>query len=196
MRINTNVGALTASRNVFVNNMAVEGSMRKLSSGQRISRAADDAAGLSIANNLRTQSRSLSPAAANSEQGSAFLNIAEGAAQTIARIVERQKELITQKLNGTSSAATSTTINAEIVSLATEATRIESAATYQSENVFASKTFQVNDSSTGGTVTVDSQLTGYTALSGSSTLADADTALTAAPDRTCWITPRRILSRP
>ena len=59
MRINTNVGAINASRNIFVNNMAVENSMRKLSSGLKISRAADDAAGLSIANELRTQSRSL-----------------------------------------------------------------------------------------------------------------------------------------
>ena len=49
MRINTNVGALNASRNIFVNNMATENSMRKVSSGLRISRAADDAAGLSIA---------------------------------------------------------------------------------------------------------------------------------------------------
>jgi len=178
MRINTNVGALSASRNSFVNNMATENSMRKLSSGLRISRAADDAAGLAIANKLRTQGRSLNQAAANAEQGAAMLNIAEGAAQTIQRIIERQKELITQKLNGTSSAATSTTINAEIASLQTESTRIQAAANFQGTSVFASLTFQVSDSATNGTITVNAALT-QTTLSGTSALADADTALDA-----------------
>ncbi len=178
MRVNTNVGAITASRNSFVNNMATEGSMRKLSSGLRISRAADDAAGLAIANKLRTQSRSLNQAAANAEQGNAMLQIAEGAASTISRIIERQKELITQKLNGTSSAGTSTTINAEIASLQTESTRIQGAANFQGTSVFGSLTFQVSDSATSGTVTVTATLT-QTALSGSSSLADADTALDA-----------------
>jgi flagellin len=178
MRINTNVGALTASRNSFVNNMATENSMRKLSSGLRISRAADDAAGLAIANKLRTQSRSLNQAAANAEQGNAMLQIAEGAAQTIQRIIERQKELITQKLNGTSSSGTSTTINTEIGNLATEATRIQNSANFQGTSVFASLSFQVSDSSTNGTVSVTATLS-QTVLSGTSTLANADTALDA-----------------
>lgn len=180
MRINTNVGALTASRNSFVNNMATENSMRKLSSGLRISRAADDAAGLAIANKLRTQSRSLSQAAANAEQGNAMLQIAEGAAQTIQRIIERQKELITQKLNGTSSSGTSTTINAEIASLATEATRIQNAATFQGTTVFAALAFQVGDGDGASVnqVSVTATLT-QTTLSGTSTLANADTALDA-----------------
>lgn len=181
MRINTNVGALTASRNSFVNNMATENSMRKLSSGLRISRAADDAAGLAIANKLRTQSRSLNQAAANAEQGGAMLQIAEGAAQTIQRIIERQKELITQKLNGTSSSATSTTINTEIASLQTEASRIQTDANFQGQSVFASLTFQVSDNSTSGTVTINAALT-QTTLSGTSTLANADTALGAVND--------------
>jgi flagellin len=178
MRINTNVGALTASRNIFVNNMAVDSSLRKLSSGERIARAGDDAAGLSIANNLRTQGRALSQAAANAEQGAAMLNIAEGAAQTIARIVERQKELIVQKANGTTSSSASTAINNEISGLATEATRIQNSATYQGTSVFASLAFQVNDSSSNNTITVNASLT-QTTLSGTSTLANADTALTA-----------------
>ena len=178
MRINTNVGALTASRNSFVNNMATENSMRKLSSGLRISRAADDAAGLAIANRLRTQSRSLNQAAANAEQGNAMLQIAEGAAQTIQRIIERQKELITQKLNGTSSTDTTTTINAEITTLQNEAVRVRADANFQGTSVFASLTFQVSDNSTNGSFAVDASLT-LTTLSGTSTLANADSALTA-----------------
>jgi flagellin len=178
MRINTNVGALTASRNIFVNQVATEGSMRKLSSGLRISRAADDAAGLAIANKLRTQSRSLNVAAANAEQGNAMLQIAEGAAQTIQRIIERQKELITQKLNGTSSAATTTTIESEIEKLSTEVARIANVTTFQGTTVFTSLTFQVAETSANGTVTVAATLTiSDVSLAGTATLQDADDAM-------------------
>lgn len=178
MRINTNVGALAASRNIFVNNMATENSMRKLSSGLRISRAGDDAAGLSIANKLRTQSRALTAAAANAEQGSAILSIAEGAAQTIQRIVERQKELIIQRDSTGNNSTVTGTLGAEIVTLQTEATRIQAAADFQGTGVFASLTFQVSDSATTSTgqVTVAASLS-YTALTATATLANADTAL-------------------
>jgi flagellin len=180
MRINTNVGALNATRNIFVNNMAAEGSMRKLSSGLRISRAADDAAGLSIANKLRTQSRSLNQAAANAEQGSAMLSIAEGAASTIQRIIERQKELIVQKSNATTSSAASTSIENEITKLSTEVDRIAKAATYQGTTVFASLSFQVSDASANGTVTVDASLTvADVSLAGTATLTEADDAMDA-----------------
>ncbi|WP_310572152.1 flagellin [Gemmatimonas sp.] len=178
MRINTNVGAITASRNIFVNNMATENSMRKLSSGLKISRAADDAAGLSIANKLRTQSRSLTQAASNAEQGNAMLQIAEGAASTIQRIIERQKELITQKESTGNNSTVSATLGTEIATLQTESARILADADFQGASVFASLTFQVSDSSSNGTVTVNAALT-LTALSASSTLANADTALDA-----------------
>jgi len=179
MRINTNVGALGASRNLFLNNIASESSMRKLSSGLRISRAADDAAGLSIANKLRTQSRSLVQATNNAQQGNAMLQIAEGAAQTIRRILERQKELIVQRESTGNNSTVTATLAAEITTLSSEATRIQNTTNFQGTNVFASLSFQVLDSSTNGTVAVDAQLTGFTVLTGSSTLANADTALNA-----------------
>ncbi len=180
MRINTNVGALTASRNIFVNQVATEGSMRKLSSGLRISRAADDAAGLAIANKLRTQSRSLNQAASNAEQGNAMLQIAEGAAQTIQRIIERQKELITQKLNGTSSTATTGTIEAEITKLSGEVARIAGVTSFQGTTVFASLVFQVAEQDTNGTVTVSASLTvADVSLAGTASLQDADDAMDA-----------------
>ncbi|WP_373061812.1 flagellin [Gemmatimonas sp.] len=178
MRINTNVGAITASKNIFVNNMATENSMRKLSSGLKISRAADDAAGLSIANKLRTQSRSLTQAASNAEQGNAMLQIAEGAASTIQRIIERQKELITQKESTGNNSTVSATLGTEIATLQTESARILADADFQGASVFASLVFQVSDSTSNGTVTVNAALT-LTALTASSTLANADTALDA-----------------
>ncbi len=176
MRINTNVGALTATKNAFVNQMATEMSMAKLSSGLRISRAADDSSGLAIANKLRTQSRSLTQAASNAEQGSAMLQIAEGSASTIQRIIERQKELLTQIASTGNNSTVSTTLSNEISTLQTEAARIQTASTFQGASVFASLSFQVNDSATGGTVSVSASLT-LTALTGSSSLANADTAL-------------------
>jgi len=178
MRINTNVGAINASKNIFVNNMAKENSMRKLSSGLKISRAADDAAGLSIANKLRTQSRSLTQAASNAEQGNAMLQIAEGAASQIQRIIERQKELITQQQSSGNNSTVSATLGTEIATLQTESARILADADFQGASVFASLVFQVSDSATNGTVTVNSALT-LTALASGSTLANADTALDA-----------------
>lgn len=183
MRINTNVGALTASRNIFVNQMATEGSMRKLSSGLRISRAADDAAGLSISNKLRTQSRSLNQAAANAEQGNAMLQIAEGAAQTIQRIIERQKELLTQRGNGTTSSSASTAINTEFDNLSTEITRIRNSTTFQGTTVFASLEFQAGETATAANsrVTVNASLTASTVAlaSSSATLDTMDGAMDA-----------------
>jgi flagellin len=176
MKINTNVGALGASRNLFLNNLATESSMRKLSSGLRISRAADDAAGLSISNKLRTQSRSLVQASNNAQQGNAMLQIAEGAASTIQRILERQKELIVQRDSTGNNASVSATLQTEITTLSSEATRIRDTANFQGTSVFGTLAFQVLDSTTNGQVSVTTTM-GFTALTGSSTLADADTAL-------------------
>jgi flagellin len=178
VRINTNVGALTASRNLFVNKMQTDSSQRKLSSGLRISRAADDAAGLSIANKLRIQSRSLTQAATNAEQANAMVQIAEGAASTIQRIIERQKELIVQKDSTGNNSSVSTTLATEITTLQTEAARILADANFLGASVFSSLTFQISDKTANGTLTVAAGLT-LTSLSGTSSLADADTALDA-----------------
>jgi len=178
MRINTNVGALTASRNLFVNKMQTDSSMRKLSSGLRISRAADDAAGMSISNKLRIQSRSLTQAATNAEQANAMVQIAEGAASTIERIIERQKELIVQKDSTGNNSSVSSTLATEITTLQTEAARILADANFLGASVFSSLTFQISDKTANGTLTVAAGLT-LTTLSGTSTLANADTALDA-----------------
>ena len=170
MRINTNVGALTASRNAFVNTMATESSMRKLSSGLRISRAADDAAGLAIANNLRDQHRKLQMGVNNAEQGSALLQIAEGAAQTIERIIERKNELGIQQGSSQNTTA-SQVITDEIAALDLEITRIAGNTNFQGTNVFGTQTFTVGDGSSVA-VTVNS-------LSSSSTLSDVNNVLAA-----------------
>jgi flagellin len=179
MRINTNVAALNASKNLFVNNMEVDSSMRKLSSGLRISRAADDAAGLSIANKLRAQSRSLTQASGNAEQGNAMLQIAEGSASTIQRILERQKELVIQRESTGNNSSVTATLNAEITTLSAESARIISSSNFQGASVFGSLAFQVSDGATGGQVTVDSTLAAASVtVAATASIADVDAALT------------------
>ena len=180
MRINTNVGALNSTKNAFINTMATESSMRKLSSGLRISRAADDAAGLSIANKLRAQSRSLTVASANAEQGGAMLQISEGSASTIQKILERQKELIIQRESTGNNNSVTATLSAEITTLTTEVERIIQSTNFQGSSVFASLSFQVSDGTAGGTVTVDASLASSTvSMAGTASISTVDTALTA-----------------
>lgn len=180
MRINTNIGALNSTKNAFINTMATESSMRKLSSGLRISRAADDAAGLSIANKLRAQSRSLTVASANAEQGGAMLQIAEGSASTIQKILERQKELIIQRESTGNNNSVTATLNAEITTLSTEVDRIIQSTNFQGSSVFASLSFQVSDGTAGGTVTVEASLAATTvSMAGTAGISTVDTALTA-----------------
>ena len=93
MRINTNVGALDAARNLFLVQREVGNSMGKLSSGLRINHASDDAAGLAIANKLRTSTRALTQAANNAEQANAMLQMPRSATQ-IQRIRNVRRNLL------------------------------------------------------------------------------------------------------
>ena len=96
MRINTNVSSLNTQRILGKTGSELAQNIGRLSSGFRINRAADDAAGLGVANKLRSDIRALQQAARNAEQGTALLQIAEGATQTIGNIVDRMKELAAQ----------------------------------------------------------------------------------------------------
>src|SRR4051812_47836646 len=119
MRINTNVSALQAHQNLTRTSGQAQDSMAKLSSGFRITKAGDDAAGLSIANNLRTNVRSLTVASRNIEQANSMLQIAEGSAGSIEKIVERMKELATQASSDTNSSQLGT-LNNEFTDLKSE----------------------------------------------------------------------------
>ncbi len=95
MKIQTNTAANFALRNIGANSSAAERQIQKLSSGFRINRAGDDAAGLAIANKLRAEGRSLSQAQKNTAQGTAMLQVMDGATQTVASVLDRMKELAT-----------------------------------------------------------------------------------------------------
>ncbi|HEU4628457.1 MAG TPA: flagellin [Gemmatimonadaceae bacterium] len=131
MRINTNISALNAYRNLTQTNNAVSSSMEKLSSGFRINRAADDAAGLGIANKLRGDIRAMNQASRNTEQANSVLQIAEGATSSIQQMLERMKELATQAGSDSVDAAGRGRINAEFTALRDEITRTVATTKFQ-----------------------------------------------------------------
>lgn len=131
MRINTNVSALRAQRNLGMVEESVSKSMAKLSSGFRITRAADDAAGLGIANVLRADIRAMGQAARNAEQAGSVLNIADGAAGTIQKMLERMKELAAQAASDSVDAAGRSRITTEYQALRSEIDRTVSTVKFQ-----------------------------------------------------------------
>jgi len=135
MRINTNVSALNAYRNLGETNNAVSSSMQKLSSGFRINRAADDAAGLGIANKLRADTRALSQASKNAEQANSVLQIAEGATGTIQKMLERMKELGAQANSDSVDADGRSRIDAEFQQLKSEITRTVNTTKFQGKTL-------------------------------------------------------------
>src|SRR5690554_1791750 len=131
MRINTNVASLNSNRVLQLTNTAVARTLGRLSSGYRINRSADDAAGLGIANKLRADIRALRAAARNAEQANAVLQIAEGAVQSIQSIVERMKELATQAASANTDDNGRTRLDAEFQALLAEIDRIVATPKFQ-----------------------------------------------------------------
>ena len=101
MRINNNITALNSHRQYGINNGNIGKNVEKLSSGFRVNRAGDDAAGLAISEKIRTQIRGLNMASKNSQDGISLVQTAEGAMQTAHNILQRMRELAVQSANGT-----------------------------------------------------------------------------------------------
>lgn len=124
MRINTNIMAMNTSRQLGINASSGAKSMEKLSSGSRINRAGDDAAGLSISEKMRGQIRGLNQASRNSQDGISLIQTAEGALNESHAILQRMRELVVQAGNGTNATEDLTAIQDEIDTLALEVTGI------------------------------------------------------------------------
>jgi flagellin len=135
MRINTNVAAINAQRNLQVTNASAAASMQKLSSGFRINRAADDAAGLGISNRFRADIRALNQAASNAEQANSVLSIAEGSTSNIQKMLERMKELASQAASDSVDAEGRGRIHAEFEALRNEITRTVDTTTFQGKKL-------------------------------------------------------------
>ncbi len=115
--INTNVPAMTAQRNLGLTHSSLSKSIERLSSGLRINRASDDAAGLSISEKLRAQVRGLNQAVRNSLDGVSMIQPAEGALSEVHSIMQRMRELAVQASNGTLSSADRNAIQLELTQL-------------------------------------------------------------------------------
>ncbi len=153
LRINTNVAAINAHRQLLGTEAKLNMSMEKLSSGFRINRASDDAAGLAIANRLRVNVRSLTVASRNVTEAKSMLQIAEGSVNQIESILERMKELATQASSANASGDLDK-LDAEYQTLLDEIDRISADAEYQDTALLDgtfSGTFQVGSGGTAGT---------------------------------------------
>ncbi len=120
----TNVPSLRAQEQLRRSTISLEGTFTRLSSGLRINKASDDAAGLSIADNLRADQRIASVAIRNTNDGLSLVSVAEGAMAEITNILTRMGELAEQKMNGTLSAVQVSPLYNEYRSLGSEINRI------------------------------------------------------------------------
>jgi flagellin len=131
--------------NVVTNDLSK--STEKLSSGYRINRAGDDAAGLSISEKMRSQIRGLNKAASNAQDGISLIQVAEGALNESHSILQRMNELATQAANDTNTTTDRNSINAEIQQLSSELDRIQSTTQFNTQNLldgsFTGKNLQV-----------------------------------------------------
>ena len=124
MRINHNIAALNTYRQLTVNNEASSKAIEKLSSGLRINRAGDDAAGLAISEKMRGQIRGLEMASKNAQDGISLIQTAEGALSETHAILQRMRELTVQSLNDTNEAEDRGALNEEFMALIAEIDRI------------------------------------------------------------------------
>ena len=147
LRINTNVDAQAAHRFLTKTSDQVSKSMERLSSGLRINKAADDAAGLGISEKMRSQIRGLAQSQRNIQDGVSMVQTAEGNLDEVHSILQRVRELAVQYKNGSLSTAGKGAIQSEVDALSSEITRIQGAAQFNGINLLSSTaaavTFQV-----------------------------------------------------
>jgi flagellin len=153
MRIQHNIAALNANRMLANNNNAVSKNLEKLSSGYKINRAGDDAAGLAISEKMRGQIRGLDQASNNASDGISLVQTAEGSLNETASILQRMKELATQSANGTyQNDVDRTNISKEVESLKSEITRISTSTNFNKINLLDGSLGGYKTSITSGTI--------------------------------------------
>ncbi len=152
MRINNNVMAFNANRNLQNSNGRLGKSLEKLSSGFRINRAGDDAAGLVISQKLRAEVSGLKQATRNSQDGISFVQTAEGALGEVHTMLNRMRDLAVQAANDTNDASARTAIDSEMDALVSEIGRIGSDTTFGGASIFTDNAlnFQVGSEGSGG----------------------------------------------
>jgi flagellin len=196
LRINTNVAALNAHRQLSMNDDNLSKSLQRLSSGLRINSAADDAAGLAISQKMEAQTRGLNQASRNAQDGVSVLQTAEGALSTTQSVLQRMRELAVQAANDTLTTADRSNIATEMGQLSSELDRIATATDFNTKKLLdgtqavGGLTFQIGANS-GQTLNVTIGTATSTALtlqtgnidvsssgSASTTITNIDSALT------------------
>ncbi|MGM0928695.1 MAG: flagellin [Actinomycetota bacterium] len=155
--INTNVAALNSYRNLSNTQNDISKSLEKLSTGLRINRAADDAAGLSISEGLRSQVNGLNVAARNAQDGISVIQTAEGGLTEVHSILQRVRDLAVQSGNDSNNADARTAIKSEIEALGDELTRIAESTNFSGQKLLSGGTtmnFQVG----AGSVKAEDQI--------------------------------------
>lgn len=135
MIINHNLSAINANRNLGINDTSMNKSLEKLSSGFRINRAADDAAGLAISEKMRGQINGLNQASRNAQDGISMIQTAEGALNETHAILQRMRELAIQSSNDTNTDADRSQIQSEVVQLQSEIDRIGSTTQFNTKSL-------------------------------------------------------------
>ncbi|MEA5040809.1 MAG: flagellin [Clostridiaceae bacterium] len=136
MRINNNITALNTFNKYTSNTQAASKAMEKLSSGLRINRAADDAAGLSISEKMRSQIAGLDQSNRNVEDGISYIQTAEGALEEVSDMLVRMKELSVESSNGTYSSEDRTNIQSEVTELGNAIKEIATTTKFNGISVF------------------------------------------------------------
>lgn len=177
MRINHNITALNTHRNMGLNTSAAGKSMEKLSSGLRINRAADDAAGLAVSEKMRGQIRGLEQAQRNVQDGISFVQTAEGAMNEVSAMLTRMKELNVQKANsGTYTSGDISNINLELNELGSQIASIMADTKFNGKNITSGAYIQTDDDAQSiaiGSITTSD----FDSLDSSTTLSGITTAI-------------------
>lgn len=147
LRVNSNISSINAQRNLTGTTDRLQKSLQRLSSGLRISRAADDAAGLAISESFRAEIRSLQQAQRNANDGISLLQIAEGALNETSTLLIRLRELSIQSANGTLGDSERATVDEEFQGLLSELDRIAAITEFNGQTLLnapsSSITFQI-----------------------------------------------------
>ena len=178
--INTNVKALTAQQSLKENNRVMSTAMERLSSGKRINSAKDDAAGLNIATRMETQSRGLSVAIRNANDGISLMQTAEGAMEEMTTMLQRMRELSLQSANAVNNGDDRSALDAEVQQLSKEIDRIASTTRFN-DQLILNGSFQGKELQIGAKAgeTLDVSMSNMSASSlGRSALTNASLAVT------------------
>ena len=172
MRINHNIMAMNANRQLAINNTGTSKSLEKLSSGYRINRAGDDAAGLSISEKMRAQIRGLNMASKNAQDGISLIQTAEGALDEVHSILQRMRELAVQSANDTNMTtvdrqAMQTEINQLLEEISGISTRTQFNTQTLLDGTFKDKVFHIGaNSGQNMKITIDAMTTKGLGISG------------------------------